>query len=267
VQPEARRDERSLGTHKSIPLVRINGVPLANVTMDEALELVEDAIADRRRRCVFFVNADCINIAATSAQYRSILARPDAWLFGDGVGIRIAGRISRQAVKDNVNGTDMFPRLCERSAANGHSLFLLGARPGIAQEVERRMRSRHPEIRIVGTEHGYHDRTEWPGVVDAINRSQADVLLVGFGAPRQEQWIDEHRAALDAPVVMGVGGLFDYYSGRIPRAPRLVRALTLEWAWRLAMEPTRLWRRYLIGNLVFVARVLTWQLAGRNHAE
>ena len=248
------------------PQLRIGGMGLANVTMGEALDMIEAAIDRREKRCLFFVNADCVNLSAKAPGYRGVLGRPDAWLFGDGVGIRIAGRLSRQPVRDNVNGTDMFPLLCERAAASGRALFLLGAKPGVAQEVARRMRTLHPALRFAGVEHGYHEASEWPGVVEAINRSGADVLLVAFGAPRQEQWIAEHRAALEVPVAMGVGGLFDFYSGRIPRAPRLVRSVSLEWAWRLAMEPGRLWRRYLIGNVAFMARVLRWQLAGRNQA-
>jgi N-acetylglucosaminyldiphosphoundecaprenol N-acetyl-beta-D-mannosaminyltransferase len=242
------------------PIVRINAIPIANVSMDEALDRIDGAIERSEKRCVFFVNADCVNISAVDPRYLRVLQRSDAWVFGDGLGIRIAARISRQPVKDNVNGTDMFPRLCERCATSGRSIFLVGAKPGVAEEVKRRMEALQPGLIIAGAEHGYHEASQWGEVVERVNASKADVVLVAFGAPRQEMWIAEHRETLDASVAMGVGGLFDFCSGRMPRAPKLVRQASLEWAWRLAMEPRRLWRRYVIGNFRFMGRVVWSEL-------
>lgn len=232
--------------------------------MEEALSLVEATARAKERRCFYFVNADCLNISARDPEYHRVLARPDAIVFGDGAGIRLAGALSRQHVRDNVNGTDMFPLLCQASARSGHSIFLLGARPGVAEEVAVRMEKETPGLRFAGTHHGYFSAEETPAVVEAINASGADILLVALGAPRQERFIADHRAALAPSVAMGVGGLFDFYSGRIPRAPILLRRARLEWTWRLAMEPRRMWRRYLIGNFAFVSRVVWWQLQGRN---
>ena len=241
-------------------VVSINAVPIWNVTMDEALDAIDDTVKERRKRSVFFVNADCINISARDPEYHRVLGRDGAMVFGDGAGIRLAGRVSGQPVKDNVNGTDMFPLLCERAAAKGHRLFLLGAQPGVADEVVEKMA--RPGLEFAGTHHGYFDD---PGpVIEAINRSKADIVLVAFGAPRQERWIDAHHHEIDAPVMMGVGGLFDFYSGRIRRAPRILRDHSLEWSWRLLMEPRRMWKRYLIGNFTFVGRVVWWELSGRN---
>jgi exopolysaccharide biosynthesis WecB/TagA/CpsF family protein len=119
----------------------------------------------------------------------------------------------------------------------------------------------------VGVQHGYFDEMETDALLKAINASGADVLLVGFGVPRQEQWIAAHRERIQAPVAIAVGGLFDYYGGRIPRAPLLLRKASLEWVWRLAMEPRRMWRRYLIGNFTFMGRVLWWKVTRRNEAS
>ncbi len=242
----------------------LNAVRITNVSMNEALAMIEAAVRTGERRCGFFVNADCMNISARDPDYHRILGREDAWVFGDGAGIRLAGAISRQPLRDNVNGTDMFPLLCNRCASNGQRLFLLGARPQVADDVARRMSALHPGLQIAGTHHGYFAHEDCEGVLDAINTSGADIVLVAFGAPLQERFIARHRERLRAPVVMGVGGLFDFYSGRIPRAPRLVRDVSLEWAWRLAMEPRRMWRRYLVGNFTFIGRVLWWELGRRN---
>lgn len=247
-------------------IARVLGVPILNVSLEEALDLVAGSVARRERQSVFFVNAHCVNVAARASKYGELL-RGDATVFGDGIGIRIAAWLSRRPLRDNVNGTDLFPLLCRRAAEQGFALYLLGGEPGVPEEVARRMVSRYPALRIAGAHHGFFDDAVAEGLVQAINASGADVLLVGFGVPRQEEWIAAHRGRLEAPVVMGVGGLFDYYSGRIPRAPRLWRRLSMEWAWRLAMEPGRMWRRYLLGNFTFMGRVLWWILRGGARAE
>lgn len=232
--------------------------------MEEAIDLIDRAVDAREPKCVFFVNADCLNVSARDDRYHRILGREDALVFADGIGLKLAGRLSGQEVRDNVNGTDMFPILCSMAAKRGRSLFLLGARPGVAEKVKERMTALHPGLMIAGTHHGYFDKDDPSEVIEQINRSGTDILLVAFGAPAQERWIADHRSRLEVPVAMGVGGLFDFYSGRIPRAPKVVRDMYLEWAWRLLMEPRRMWRRYLIGNFAFMGRVLWWELSGRN---
>jgi N-acetylglucosaminyldiphosphoundecaprenol N-acetyl-beta-D-mannosaminyltransferase len=244
--------------------VLLNAVSIANVSMDEALSMIERAVRERLRRCVFFVNADCMNLSARDPGYHRILGRDDAWVFGDGAGIKLAGALSRQPLQDNVNGTDMFPLLAAQCAKNGQSIFLLGAKEGVAAEVEARMVAAYPGLRIAGTHHGYFQHGECPEVIARINDSGADIVMVALGAPLQERFIARHRDALASPVLMGVGGLFDFYSGRVPRAPKILRDASLEWTWRLMMEPRRMWRRYLVGNFAFVGRVLWWELAGRN---
>lgn len=244
-------------------IVHIHRVSILNVTIDEALDLIGGCIDRGERSSVFFVNAHCINVSAGDAAYRGLLAREDAIVFGDGIGIRLAGWLSGQPLRDNVNGTDLFPLLCQRAAQRGWGLFLLGAQPGVADEAARRITPLYPGLRVAGVRHGYFDEGDADALLRAINTSGADVLLVALGVPGQEQWIAAHRDRLKVPVAMGVGGLFDYYSGRIPRAPSLLRKASLEWAWRLAMEPGRMWRRYLVGNITFMGRVLWWSLTRR----
>ncbi len=179
----------------------------------------------------------------------------------DGIGLQIGCRMRGLALAANVNGTDLFPRLCERAARDGLSLFLLGARPGVAEAVADNMRRRYPELIVAGARHGYFAPSEESDLIARINASGARILLVAFGVPRQELWLAEHRDRLRPPVRMGVGGLFDFYSGRIPRAPLWLREIGLEWTWRLAQEPGRMWRRYLLGNPLFLYRV--WRQACR----
>ena len=163
--------------------------------------------------------------------------------------------MQKVSLRANVNGTDLFPELCAQLQHSGLRLFLLGARPGIAEATAENMRKRFPGLDICGTRHGYFDRAQTRQVISEINRSGADIVLVAMGVPHQELWIDAHRQHLDARVLMGVGGLFDFYSGRISRAPVWVRELGMEWGWRILQEPGRMWKRYVIGNPLFLYRV------------
>lgn len=248
------------------PLV-VHGVPVANVTMQAAIAEVLDAAHSSQPLSVYFANADCVNIAATNSDYMETLNEAGVRVFADGIGMKFASWVSGQPIVDNVNGTDMFPLLCEQAAQSGARLFLLGAADGVAARAAKRMEARYPGLRIVGTHNGFFGHEDCPEVLERINEAQPDILLVALGAPRQELFIRRHRAALRASVCMAVGGLFDFYSGDKERAPKLLRTLGLEWAWRMGLEPGRLWRRYVLGNPLFLARVLKWQLtAGRRQS-
>ena len=247
--------ERSLA-RRGLPRIEICGLPIDNVTMDAALDAMMERLATRTRTKLFFVNADCVNVAHRDPEYRRTVQRGDL-VFADGSGMRLAGRVLRSPIADNVNGTDFFPRACQRLAQSGHRVFLLGGRPGVAERVVARMRERHPGLRICGTHHGYFDRAKRSHeIAELVRRSGADVLLVAFGAPAQEKWIAAHLEATGATVALGVGGLFDFYSGDVPRAPVWMRRAGIEWIYRFWQEPRRLWKRYWIGNFVFTARVL-----------
>jgi len=244
--------------------VSMLGVSIDNVTMDDALETVGGWLEARGTHQVAFVNADCLNIAWRDRAYRRMLAGT-ALTLGDGIGLKIGGSILGRPIRQNVNGTDLFPRLCELASRKQARIFLLGARPEVVAGVRHWIAVRHSADVVCGAHHGYFDTAATPGVVEQIRASKADILLVALGAPRQDQWLAAHLAATGAKVGIGVGGLFDFYSGRIPRAPVWMRELGLEWVFRFYQEPRRMWRRYLIGNVQFVMRVLRerWGLAAR----
>lgn len=245
------------------PLIYLLGMAFENTTIDRAADaLVADAAAGVNRR-VFFVNAHCVNVAHRDEAYAHALACATT-LYADGAGMAIAARLFGIRLADNVNGTDLFPLLCERAAANEVPIALLGARPGIAQRCAERMRARYPALRITFSHHGYFDDVISEHVIRRINESGARILLVAQGVPQQEIWIARNAHRLAAPVLLGVGALFDFYSGAIPRAPGAIRRLRLEWVFRLAMEPRRLGGRYLAGNPLFLARVLARRFSRAN---
>lgn len=231
------------------------GLDLVNAKQQTmARELVDRALHGRRTQ-VAFINAHCINIAAQDRSYMRALEAADM-LLPDGSGMRSAARMAGRDFGDNLNGTDLFPLICAEAAQTGAKLYLLGGFPGIARQAADAMIRRFPGLQIIGVRDGYFDRADTAKVVREINASGADMLFAGFGVPLQECWLADHGASIDAPVQLAVGGLFDYFSGRIPRAPETVRDMGCEWIWRLAQEPKRLAGRYVAGNAAFLARAI-----------
>ncbi|MGY6631119.1 MAG: WecB/TagA/CpsF family glycosyltransferase [Wenzhouxiangella sp.] len=234
----------------------IDTVRVHPLTMNDTLDALDQRLAnaDGAPLQLCFVNPDCINQARRNAAYRHCLNQADL-VVPDGIGMRLAGSLLGRGFRQNVNGTDLFPRLLERLGASGHRLYLLGGSPGVAEATADWARQACPDVVIAGHHHGFFTAEEQAGVIADIRASGADVLLVAMGAPRQELWIAENAQACGVKVAMGVGGLFDFCAGRIPRAPQWLRELGLEWSWRLYQEPGRMWRRYLIGNLSFLIAV------------
>lgn len=235
--------------------VQIAGLRLLNLEMQDMLNAIDAALRARQPMRIAFVNPDCVNLAAGDAAYRACLEASD-WVCADGIGMKIAGKLLQRPIRQNINGTDLFPLLCAQLAQRGQRLFLLGGQDGVAAATAAWAQAQFPGLQIAGTANGYFTEADTPALLRVIRAARADVLLVALGAPRQEKWLAQHHAASGATLGMGVGGLFDYYSGRIPRAPQWLREIGGEWVFRLLQEPGRLWRRYLIGNGVFLLRIL-----------
>lgn len=234
--------------------VTICDVTFDNVNMVEALAQVRDMLDGEQTRQVSFVNPACVNIAAQDRGYRRALARCDLVL-PDGIGTKIGADLLGTPIKQNVNGTDLFPRLCDILNARRSRIFLLGGQVGVPQTVAQVIQSRWPGIEVVGTRDGFFSVPEEGIVAAQVRASGADLLLVARGVPIQDVFIDRHLPHFGVKVAMGVGGLFDFVSGRIDRAPQWMRDIGLEWVYRLMQEPQRMWKRYLIGNFTFLIRV------------
>jgi exopolysaccharide biosynthesis WecB/TagA/CpsF family protein len=251
-------------TAKTSPTLSLFGVPLANTFLDTATrDLILAARYERRTRVVF-VNAHVVNEMASDENYRAIVASADR-AYADGSGLAVAARMAGTPLADNVNGTDLFPLLARAASESEIGIYLLGGAPGVADDASQRLKHLRIGGAIVGTHHGHFHRTgaEQDAVIAAINASGAKIVLVGLGVPLQDQWIAATIHRLDAPVVIGVGGLFDYFAGRVSRAPHALRVIGMEWAWRLLLEPRRLARRYLVGNIKFLALATREAIAQR----
>lgn len=203
---------------------------------------------------IAFANANCLNFAQTDLRVRSALG--DALVLNDGIGVDLASRLLFGAqFPDNLNGTDFTPYYLQNTR-HRFRLYLLGGRPGIAEKAAHRLSQACPHHAIVGCRDGYFRRVEDPLIAQAVRATGADVLLVAMGNPDQELWLRNNLAATGCRLGFAIGALFDFMAGEAQRAPSWVRAVRLEWAYRLAHEPHRLWRRYVLGNPLFLARVL-----------
>ena len=210
--------------------------------MAGALDRLERMIeAGGPTRLVATVNPEFVMRARRDAVFRRVLDSA-ALCLADGVGVVWAMRRQGCAAQQRVAGSDLLPRLAELCARRGWRPFLLGARPGVAEEAARRLQAQVPGLRVAGC----HAGTPWPAgdeeSLRLIEKSGADVLLVAYGHPRQELWIDRNRSRLRVSIAVGVGGAFDFLAGRRRRAPGLLRRAHLEWLWRLLLEPWRVRR-------------------------
>lgn len=241
------------------PRIDIFGIKMLNTTMIEAIQRLKLSLESRSKSEVFFVNADCLNKVFIDRDYYGIL-KDSKTIYPDGIGINLAGKMLGNPLRENVNGTDMLPYICEMAQDEAYSLYLLGAAEGVAEQMKTRLLGQYPALKICGTRNGFFDwDREADSVIEGINSSKADILLVGFGAPRQEKFIHQYAHKINATVQIGVGGLFDFYSGRIPRAPLWMRQIGMEWVFRLLQEPKRMWKRYILGNPLFLYRVYRWK--------
>lgn len=238
----------------SLDTINILGVTLHRYNMQQSISLFDDILGKESKLLVCIANAHTLNTAYVDQSYLSVLG--SFLVLNDGIGVSLASRILYHVdVKANLNGTDFLPAYLQSSQRNIR-LFLLGGRPGIAVAAANKISQLADNITIVGTHHGYFDESESTAIISTVNDSGANVLLVAFGNPRQEMWIRRYHELLKPNLLIGVGALFDFMSGAAVRAPLWMRRCNMEWVYRLWREPTRLWTRYVIGNPLFIYRVI-----------
>jgi len=223
--------------------LKIFDVQYNNVEKRIALDRIMDLMSYRKKANVFFLNANCLYISQRDKEYKNILNNADL-LLPDGIGIKLTTIIFGGRMREDCNGTDFCPLLMQEMADKEYKMYFLGAREGVAEKAAENVRKQIPRIQIVGTNSGYFDNDE--EMIKRINESGANILFVAMGVPLQEKWIARNREKLNPRLCLGVGALFDYLSGRIPRAPKFMRAMHLEWLWRIFIEPKRMFKRYII---------------------
>jgi exopolysaccharide biosynthesis WecB/TagA/CpsF family protein len=243
----------------------ILGIQVASIDRAAAVDLLRGLVAERRFTKVGFLNAHNANIAWSDPEFAEALR--DFLVLADGIGVDIAAKLLYgETFPANLNGTDFIPALLA-AESRPLTIGLLGAKRANAEAAATKFGQIAPHHKFVVIHDGYFRPEQEPAILDTIEKLHPDVLLVAMGVPRQEFWIDRNITPRHCTLPIAVGALLDFLSGAVPRAPRWVRRLRLEWAFRLVNEPARLWRRYILGNPVFLARVLGQRLGLRTIAE
>jgi len=241
--------------------ISVLGVRLARLSPRAALAEAEHLYDAPESSYIAHANVHTLNLASRDERYRFALENA-AIVLNDGKGVMLAARIKRDRFPADLNGNFFTPLLLELAAERDWPVYFLGAKPGVADRALERLVERLPRLRAVGVRDGYFDPGD-ESVAAAVRAAGTGLLLVGLGNPAQELWMQTNLSATGARLAVGVGAFFDFQAGQVPRAPEWMNRAGIEWVHRLAQEPQRMWRRYLLGNPRFVARVAAEELKSR----
>jgi N-acetylglucosaminyldiphosphoundecaprenol N-acetyl-beta-D-mannosaminyltransferase len=222
--------------------ISIIGVPVDNIDMDGAVCHAQQRIKHEQQCTIFAMNPEKAIAARENGELYQCLDSAGL-LIPDGIGIILASRLHGIDVKERVPGSELMPRLCEMAAKNGYSIFLFGAQEEVNKQAAITLMQRYPGLCVADRHNGYITEQETPELINKINASGAKLLFVALGSPRQEYWMQKYKNQLNVFILQGVGGTFDVISGQVKRAPKLWRALYLEWLYRLLSQPQRCLRQ------------------------
>lgn len=241
----------------------IFGVKVDKLTLDELFERVKINTSLGGKSILEYVNIHAFNQCFEYPFFRNFLIQANI-VICDGFGVKIAAKFLDDTDLQRHTPADWMPAFCGFCAENNLSMYFLGAAPGVTEIAANKMREQTPGLKIVGVHDGYFNKEqahpENQAVLNEIQRSKPDILVIGFGMPKQEKWVIENWDSLDCKLIMPVGALFDYLSGNVKRAPRWMTDHGLEWLGRMLIEPKRLWRRYILGNPTFFYHVIQQKL-------
>ncbi len=243
------------------PIAQIIDVPVNAVTMEQTLDMVDQAILGRKRLQIGVVNAAKIVNMRRDDTLRDDVFSSDI-ILADGMSVVWAGRLLWQPIPERVAGIDLMLKIFCRGNEKGYRVFCLGATDQVLRKVIEKISSDYPNVKVAGYRNGYFKENEAQDVAVEIAASEADVLFVAMTSPRKEKFLARWSADMNVPVCHGVGGSFDVMAGKVDRAPEIWQKLGIEWLYRVKQEPRRLWRRYFVTNTIFCALVL--REIGRN---
>lgn len=238
--------------------ISIMGVRINNISMNEVLKLTEQKIENDEKYIIYTPNTEIIMMCQKDEEFLNLMNQSDINV-PDGVGLIYAGKIKKLPLKEKVAGYDLSINLLKMADEKGLKLYVVGGRPGVAEAATKNVQNKYPGIKIVGAQHGYfkgahlgefgHD--EELSLIEDINKQKPHILFVGFGAKKQEQWIEYNKGKINANVIIGNGGTLDGLAGFVKRAPDIFINLGLEWLYRLIKEPKRITRQIVLPVFMF----------------
>lgn len=227
--------------------VKILGVEIDSITLEEAGQITKNLIENSHKKCELIVapNVEFIMMAQKDEAFFQILnsaklATPDS------VGIELAAKLQKKPLKQRIPGQAYFRKILEIGQKEGWTFYLLGGKGDTVERTIENVKRNYPKVRIVGSQEGFFENRSEEEVIKEINELKPNVLFVAMGAPAQEKWIDQHKQELKVDVAAGQGGTFDYEAGNVRRAPRWIQKIGFEWLWRLILQPTRIVRMLVL---------------------
>ncbi len=241
--------------------ISIMGVRIDNVTMEEVVDIVEKKLEKKEKYIIYTPNTEIVMMCQDDDEFLKYMNQSDINI-PDGIGLIYASKIKNMPLKEKVAGFDLSMKLLDIANRNGLKLYAVGGKPGVAENALENVHKKYSNINIIGSHHGYFKgahlgqggHEEELLVIDEINTKKPDILFVGFGAKKQEQWIQYNKDKINAKIIIGNGGTIDVLAGNVKRAPDIYVNLGLEWLYRLAKEPKRITRQIVLP--VFMLKVL-----------
>ncbi len=240
--------------------IKFMNTEIDNLTMNEALDKIEDLISQNRNAYVVTPNVDHIVQLERGGEIAEIYKHADLILC-DGKPLIWLSKWYGTPIKEKISGSDLFPRLCERAAKKGYKMFFLGAAEGVAARAAANLEKKYPGLQVVGTyspSYGFEKNIdEMQKIIEMIRNAAPHILIVGLGAPKQEKFIYRNREALGVPISLGLGASLDFEAGKVKRAPKWMSDHGLEWIYRIIQDPKRMAKRYLVNDKAIIA--LAWK--------
>lgn len=239
----------------------IMGVRIDNKTMTETMDIIKKKLHNNEQYIIYTPNTEFVMMCQSDEEFSNLMNKSDINI-PDGIGLIYASRIKKHPLKEKVAGYDLSVNLLKLANEQGLRLFVVGGKPGVAEAAMKKVHENYPAINIVGAQHGYFKGThlgkngheEELKVLEDINKAEPHILFVGFGAKKQEQWIEYNKDKINAKIIIGNGGTLDGLAGNVKRAPDIFIKLGLEWFYRLIKEPKRIKRQILLP--MFMLKVL-----------
>lgn len=249
-------------THIERNRIKILNTEVDNCTLDEALEKIEAFIMDKMNAYVVTPNLDHLVMLERDLQFRKVYEDADLVLV-DGKPLIWLAKANKTPIKAKISGSDLFPQIAELCAKKGYKMFFLGAAEGVAQKAAERLEQKYQGLNVVGTyspPYGFeNDQAEIKRIIKQIRRARPDVLIVGFGAPKQEKFIWRYRSILQVPVSLGLGASLDFEAGEKKRAPKWMSDHGFEWLYRMIQEPKRLFKRYFVDGVMIIPLMIKYR--------
>ncbi len=243
------------------PYRLIFDIPIRSLNLKNAAKIAISEIEQEGKKTFFYINAHCLNIALNNNEYKDILKQASL-VYSGGIGPVLASRFLGQPLEARTPTPDFIEDVFAYGQTKNWSVYIIGAKDQSLQKTVGILKAKFPKLDICGFHNGYFGEQENQRIIQEINFLHPTMVIVGMGTPKQEKWIKDNMYLIDTKVFWAVGAMIDVISGELPRAPLFMQKLNLEWLHRLCQEPKRLWKRYLIGNLLFIGYVIKYKLSG-----